>query len=118
MSWANFASVTCSGGSSTLLHSRQVLVAVCAPIPGAHAQSAAASSTNPRTPLFCHVAINRHRHDVTQREHANSPDQCSAALLSTPFEKRQQHPNRPCQPKRQNPHELPIDTPNLRWNQF
>src|SRR5580704_16334332 len=110
MSCVNCASVTCSGGSSALWHSKQVL-AVCARIPVDHAHNAAASKTNPRTQLFCHVAINGHRHDVTQRKHPRSPNQRSTSLLSISFQKRQQHPHSTRQPKSQSTYELTIDAP-------
>src|SRR5271169_2002230 len=117
MSCANCASVTWRGGSSALWHPTQVL-AVCARLPDAHAHSAKANNTKRQSPLFCHVAINGHRYDVTKRKNAGSSDQRSATLLSPSFEKREQDPNGPCQSKSHDPEQFAIDVPDLRRNQL
>src|SRR5271165_3682316 len=117
MSCANFASVTWSGGSSTLWHSTHVL-AVCARIPDAHAHSVSIRIGIRQSPLFCHVTINRHRHDVTQRKHADSPDQHSATLTSLAFEKREKDPNASSQSKSHDPEKFAINAPDLRGNEL
>ena len=86
--------VTWRGGSSTLMAVQAGVRRLRAGHAHQQAHSVSSRIAARKIPLFCQVAINRHRHDVAQRKYARSHHESPAASTAYLFEKRQQQPQK------------------------